>query len=99
MEVGIILGQDAYELQRPLDYRIEARSELFAVLTELGWVVSGPGPKKTKCLSFRLHRRCKSGCEYPNPVGHRNLCFQNQLRQSVKERTAGTKDARENEEV
>ena len=42
MEVGIILGQDAYELQRPLDYKIGTRSEPFAVLTELGWVVSGP---------------------------------------------------------
>ena len=42
MEVGIILGQDAYELQRPLDYNIGTRSEPFAVLTELGWVVSGP---------------------------------------------------------
>ena len=42
MEVGIILGQDAYELQRPLDCKIGTRSEPFAVLTELGWVVSGP---------------------------------------------------------
>ena len=42
MEIGIILGQDAYELQRPLEYKIGARSEPFAVLTELGWVVSGP---------------------------------------------------------
>ena len=41
-EVDIILGQDAYELQRPLDYKIGTRSEPFAVLTELGWVVSGP---------------------------------------------------------
>ena len=42
MEVGIILGQDAYEIQRPMDYKIGARSEPFAVLAELGWVVSGP---------------------------------------------------------
>ena len=42
MEVGIILGQDAHEIQRPLDYKIGTRSEPFAVLTELGWVVSGP---------------------------------------------------------
>ena len=35
MEVGIILGQDAYELQLPLDNKIGTRSELFAVLTEL----------------------------------------------------------------
>ena len=42
MEVGIILGQDAYEIQRPLDYKIGTRSEPFAVLTKLRWVVSGP---------------------------------------------------------
>ena len=44
MEVGIILVQDTYELQRPLDYKIGTRSEPFAVLTELGWdrVVSRP---------------------------------------------------------
>ena len=42
MEVGIILGQDAFELQRPLDYKIGTRSEPFAVLTELRLVVSGP---------------------------------------------------------
>ena len=40
MEVGIILGQDAYELQRPLYYKIATRSEPFGVLTEVGWVVS-----------------------------------------------------------
>ena len=32
-------------------------------------------------------------------MGHRNLCFLNQRRQSVKERTAGTKDAREYDKV
>ena len=42
MEVGIILGQDAYEIQRPIDYKIGTQSEPFAVLTELGWIVSGP---------------------------------------------------------
>ena len=54
MEVGIILGQDAYEIQRPLDYRIGTRSELFAFLTELGWVVSGPmtGKKSQNVCHF-----------------------------------------------
>ena len=56
MEVGIILGQDAYELQRPLDYTIGKRSEPFTILTEQEWVVMDPcGQKNTKCLSFRLH--------------------------------------------
>ena len=54
MEVGIILGQDAYELQRPLDYKIRTQSEPFAVLTKLGWVVSGPmtGKRRQKVCHF-----------------------------------------------
>ena len=54
MEVGIILGQDAYEIQRPLDYKIGTRSEPFAVLTEIGWVVSGPmaGKKSQNICHF-----------------------------------------------
>ena len=54
MEVDIILGQDAYEIQRPLDYKIGTRSEHFAVLTELGWVVSGPmtGKKSQNVCHF-----------------------------------------------
>ena len=54
MEVGIILGQDAYQIQRSLDYRIGTRSEPFAVLTELEWVVSGPmtGKKSQNLCHF-----------------------------------------------
>ena len=54
MEVGISLGQDAQELQRPLDYTIGTRCEPFAVLTELGWVVSGPmtGEKRQNVCHF-----------------------------------------------
>ena len=56
MEVGIIFGQDAYEIQRPLDYKIGTRSEPFAVLTELRWVVSGPmtGKKSQSVSHFAL---------------------------------------------
>ena len=54
MEVGIILGQDAYEIQRPLDPKIGTQSEPFAVLTELGCVVSGPmtGKKRQNVCHF-----------------------------------------------
>ena len=54
MEVGLILGQDPYELQRPLDNKIGTRSEPFAVLTELGWVISGPmtGKRRQNVCSF-----------------------------------------------
>ena len=55
MEVGIILGQDAYGLQRPLDYKIGTRDELFTVLTELGWVVSGP----------MTRNRIQNNCHFP----------------------------------
>ena len=56
MEVGIILEQDAYEIKRPLDYKIGTRNELFAVLTELRWVVSGPmtGKKSQNVCHFAL---------------------------------------------
>ena len=47
MEIGLILGQDVYDLQRPLDYRIGKIEEPYAVLTKLGWVVSGPMNSKT----------------------------------------------------
>ena len=54
MEVGIILVQDAYELQRPLDHKIGTRSEPFAVITELGWVVIGSmtGKKRQNVCHF-----------------------------------------------
>ena len=63
MGVGIILDQDPYELQRPLNYKIGTRSELLAVLTELGLVVSGPmtGKIRQEVLLVRLHKRCESG--------------------------------------
>ena len=41
MEIGIIPGQNVYELQRPSEYKIGARCEPFTVLTHLGLVVSG----------------------------------------------------------
>ena len=54
MEVGIILGQDAYEIQLSLVYKIGTRSEYFAVLTGLEWVVSGPmaGKKSQNVCHF-----------------------------------------------
>ena len=42
METGIILGQNAYELQKASDYKIGTRSESVAVLAEKRWVVIGP---------------------------------------------------------
>ena len=61
MEIGVILGQDAYELQRPLNYKIGTRSEPFAVLTELGWVVNGPvmGKKRQNVHHFAVTENVK----------------------------------------
>ena len=56
MEVGLILGQDAFELQRSLDYKIGTRSEPFAALTELRLVVSGPktGKRRRNVCHFAI---------------------------------------------
>ena len=61
MEVGIILCQDAYELQGPLEYKIGTRSEPFAVLTELDWVVSGPmtGKRRQNVCHFAFTQDVK----------------------------------------
>ena len=51
-DVKIILGQDAYHLIRPLEYKSREKSQPCAVKTALGWTVSGYLPKKeTSCLS------------------------------------------------
>ena len=55
--------------------------------------------EKSKCLSFRLHRRCESGRKYPIMVGHRNLCFQNKCCKSIKERAASSEVFREHNKV
>ena len=50
-DVKVILGQDAYHLIRPLEYKSGGRDEPWAVKTSLGWTVSGALPKKeTKCM-------------------------------------------------
>ena len=54
MEVGIILGKDAYEIQRPLEHKIGTRTEPFPVSTKLGWAVGGPmtGKKSQNACHF-----------------------------------------------
>ena len=99
MEVGIILGQDAYELPIGLQEGNTKWTFSHSNRARMGSQWTHYGQKKTKCLSFRLHWSCDSAWEYPNLLGHRNLCFQNQRRQSVKEGTAGKKDASEYDNV
>ena len=72
MDVGINLGQDAYELQSKNTKWTIRRSNRIRMGSQ--WIHDRQ--EKTKHLSFRLHRRCESGWEYPKMVGHRNLCFQ-----------------------
>ena len=68
MEVGIIHGQDAYELQRPLDYKIGTLSDFFTVLTELGWVVSGPmtGKRRLNVLKAKFTQDVKFAVNIQN---------------------------------
>ena len=82
MEVGIILGQDAYEPQRPLDYKIGTQSEPFSRSNRarMGSQWTHDGQKKTNFFSFRLRRGFK--------VAENR--FQYQRRQSIKEGTAST---------
>ena len=52
VDVKVILGQDAYHLIRPLEYKSGDRNEPWAVKTSLGWTVSGALPKaETNCLA------------------------------------------------
>ena len=101
MEVGSILGQDVYELQKALDYKIVTRSEPVAVLTELIWVVSGPikGNKRTKCLSFRQHERRDNDNKHSIPVAQRYLCFQNTCCKSIKETATSSEFLRERDKI
>ena len=51
-DVKVILGQDAYHLIRPLEYKSGEKSQPWAVRTALGWTVSGALPmKETSHLS------------------------------------------------
>ena len=51
-DVKAILGQDAYHLLRPLEYKSGEKSQPWAVKTALGWTVSGALPKtETSLLS------------------------------------------------
>ena len=45
-DVKVILGQDCYHLQRVIRYRKGGKSKPWAVLTKLGWMLSGPLPQQ-----------------------------------------------------
>ena len=45
-DVKVILGQDCYHLHRAIDYRKCGKSKPWAVLTKLGWMLSGPLPQQ-----------------------------------------------------
>ena len=44
-EVKVILGQDCYHLHRAIDYGKCGNAKLWAVPTNLGWMLSGPLPQ------------------------------------------------------
>ena len=45
-DVKVSLGQDAYHLIGPIEYKSEEKSQPWAVKTALGWTVSGAPPEK-----------------------------------------------------
>ena len=45
-DVKVILGQDCYHLHRAIGYRNFGKSKPWAVLTKLGWMLSGPLPQQ-----------------------------------------------------
>ena len=45
-DVKVILGQDCYHLHRAIAYRKCGKSKPWAVLTKLGWMLSGPLPQQ-----------------------------------------------------
>ena len=45
-DVKVILGQDSYHLHRAIGYRKCGKSKPWAVLTKLGWMLSGPLPQQ-----------------------------------------------------
>ena len=45
-DVKVILGQDCYHLHRGIGYRKCGKSKPWAVLTKLGWMLSGPLPQQ-----------------------------------------------------
>ena len=45
-DVKVILGQDCYHLHRAIGYRKSGKSKPWAVLTKLGWMLSGPLPQQ-----------------------------------------------------
>ena len=57
-DVKVILGQDCYHLHRAIGYRKCGKSKPWAVLTKLGWMLSGPLPQQetaklaNECLVF-----------------------------------------------
>ena len=54
-KVAIILGQNAYELIRPLEYKNGGENQPWAVRLPLGWTVSGPVPVSELRFSAACH--------------------------------------------
>ena len=100
-EFGIIHSQDAYELHRPLDYKIGTRSELFAVLTELGWVVNGPmtAKRRQKVCHLAFTEDVKVAENIQTWWDIETYASKINDVQSVKKSTAGTKDGTEYGEI
>ena len=92
MEVGIILGQDAYEIERTTDYKIGTGSEeLFADLTKIGWAVNGPltGKKSQNFCQFssredvKVAKNIKSWWDLETYASKRNVVIESNKEQQA----------------
>ena len=54
-KVAIILGQNAYELIRPVEYKNGGENKPWAIRLPLGWTVSGPVPINQLKLNAACH--------------------------------------------
>ena len=62
-DVKVLLGQNAYHLIRPFEYKSGDRNEPWAVKTSLGWTVTGALPKtETNCLAALCNLSVSSDC-------------------------------------
>ena len=67
-EVKVILGQDAYSLIRPLEYKYCGNNYPWAVKVPLGWTLSGPLPNSEKTESSFLSNDSQENQELTESV-------------------------------
>ena len=86
MNAVLILGKDAHEVHRSLECNKTTRSEKFAVLIELGWVVNqNMAGETTGNICHLGFKEDVKNVKNSKNMEFRNLCYQIECRQSVQE--------------